>query len=80
MLNSLEILQDILDHIPTFSYLQIGLFFLVVFLMYFIEHLTYYNSLLYAPVAFPGFPSPTSPPPTSSTSTSTSTKKNKKNK
>jgi len=51
-------LHDFLNHIPNFSHIQIGLFLLIIALVYFIEHLSYYNMLVYGAVSnIPGMPS-----------------------
>lgn len=54
MQSSLEFINDMMAHVPTLSYIQIGMFIVVIFLLYFVEHLIHYNATLYGMIAIPG--------------------------
>jgi hypothetical protein len=49
----LEFTKEFTDHLCTLSYFQLGMIVVVIFLLYFVEHLIYYNSIRYGAVSIP---------------------------
>jgi uncharacterized membrane protein YbhN (UPF0104 family) len=49
----IEFIKDIIDNIPNLSRVQIGLFLAVIILIYFVEHLIFYNATAFGPMPMP---------------------------
>jgi len=75
MIPIVDFTKDIIDNIPNFSFIQIGLLLSVFIILFAIEYLIRYNSILYGsmPMSIPGFGPP--PPPSQHLATSSSTQK-----
>lgn len=53
-----DFLKETFEHSKNYSYVQFGLFVLVVIIIFIIEHLTHYNTMLYGLAPNPYAPSP----------------------
>lgn len=71
----IEFVKDFIDELPHLSRLQIGLILAVIFLVYFVEYLIFYNSITFGAISLPmGIASA----PTGLTPSTQSTKRHKK--
>jgi len=49
----IEFIKDFIDELPNLSHIQLGLILAVIFLIYFVEYLIFYNSMIFGAMSLP---------------------------